>query len=178
MNIVDLMEIQTHTHGMRIAYLFNRPVSEAEAMDCQKVFADFPGTNRVELTDLLKFGIENGDVIALRALSDLGAGAAAKRHQKAIEKLGGTLDIMPTTGPRNAPGRRAKAQFPDMAAFEAGASIWYSAAPQDYALTSIGRKAGVDKVNRNWCNHVLGPRDGTAYRDKKAAMQRRLGVEN
>lgn len=159
---------------MRVAYLYNRPVSEGDAMDCEKTFADWKGTNRTELVYMIeRGGVRSGDTLCLRALSDLGPGQESTRHQNTLREMGVTIEVIPAKdGPREK-GRPPRAAFKSIDDWEAGCSLWYSPAAVRHAVQRISERVGAS-VDRNWCNNQCGPRDGTKKQEKRAAMLKRL----
>ena len=146
---------------MIVAYLYNRPVSEGAAMGADKTFADFKGTGRQELQDmLLRKGIRPGDTLRVRALSDLGQGAESPRIQKAISDLGVTLEVVPGSAAPKVKGRKARLK-PTPEQKEHICALWYSPAPVDHVLSRASEIMG-GKVDRNNLNYWCGPRDGSA----------------
>lgn len=144
---------------MIVAYLFNRPVSEGEAMGAEKTFADYRGTGRQELTDMIeRKGIRKGDTLVLRALSDLGQGAESKRLQKIITDLGVWIEVKPGPDGERVQGRKPRLK-PTPEQREHICALWYSPAPVDHVLQRASDILG-GEVNRNNLNYWCGSRSG------------------
>ena len=157
----------------RIAYLYDRPAKEGEAMGAEATLADYEGTKRVELAHLIEGGIRSGDVLLLRDLADLGKGKAAARIRAKLDGLGVTIEVIPPTKPTRRPGRRSKVGFKSIDEWEAACSLWYSPAELPHAIERVGQRAG-GKVDRNWINYQCGPRDGSQKAAKRREMLKRL----
>ena len=143
-------------------------------MGCEKTFADWRGTNRAELADMLeRRGIQEGDTLCLRAVSDLGPKQESVRHQNTLREMGVTIEVIPTKDKKRQRGRAAKAEFADMDQWEACCALWYSPAPVRHAVQRISDRVGAD-VDRNWINYRCGARDGSEKPEKRAAMKKRL----
>jgi hypothetical protein len=149
---------------MKIAYLYNRPVSEGEAMGCDKTFADWTGTNRAELGMMIEGGgVRDGDTLRLRAESDLGRGQEAKRHSKHLSQMGVTLEIMPPIKPVKQMGRPKRfAPTPDQKAHLC--ALWYSPAPIEHVLQRASGIMG-QEVKRDKLYYICGPRDGSSAKE-------------
>ena len=159
---------------MRVAYLYNRPVSEGDAMDCEKTFADWNGTDRAELMDMLnRHGVREGDTLCLRAVSDLGQGQESARLQRKIADMGVHIEIIPTNEKKRQRGRPTKVEISDMDEWDACCALWYSPAPVRHAVQRISERVG-GEVNRNWINYRCGVRDGSERTEKRAEMKKRL----
>lgn len=145
---------------MIVAYLYNRPVSEGEAMGCEKVFADWKGTQRADLVDMIeRRGIREGDTLRLRALSDLGQGREATLRKGQIEARGVTVEVIPDGSAPKQRGRPARLK-PSDEQKEHLCSLWYSPAPIEHVLTRAADILGAE-VDRNRMNYWCGPRDGS-----------------
>lgn len=143
-------------------------------MDCEKTFADWKGTNRAELLDMVqRRGIRDGDTLCLRAVSDLGPGQESARLQRQIAAMGVTIEVIPAKDAPREKGRPPRAAFKSIEDWEAGCSLWYSPAPVRHAVQRISERVGAE-VDRNWCNNQCGPRDGSKKQEKRAAMLKRL----
>jgi hypothetical protein len=159
---------------MKIAYLYERPVSEGEAMGADKTFADFAKTRRLELTDLIDGGgLVSGDTLLLRAKSDLGKGREAERHIAKIEGMGVEIVVLPTKADVRLKGRPQRAVIADLAQFDLICGLWYSPAPVDHVIARASDKVGA-KVDRNWMNARCGVRNGSQAKAKRAAMEKKL----
>jgi hypothetical protein len=145
---------------MKIAYLYNRPVSEGKAMGCEQVFADYTGTNRAELTLMLDFdGVREGDTVCLRSQGDLGQGAAIKRHLDKLAAMGVSVEIKAVKKEKKVMGRPKRFK-PTPDDVEYLCSLWYSPAEQSYVLKRASDRMGFD-VQRDKLNYICGPRDGS-----------------
>lgn len=142
---------------MRIAYLYNRDPSEAVVLECEKVFADFPNTKRLDLHDLIEGGgLMEGDTLCIRAKSDLGKGGEAKRIATMVEKMGVTIEV--TEGPKKkAPLGRKPRLSPTPGQKVHLCALWASPAPQKHVLVRASEVMG-GSVNRNHMNYWCGPR--------------------
>ena len=130
-------------------------------MGAEKTFADFRGTGRQELTDMIeRKGIRKGDMLVVRALSDLGQGAESKRLQKMITDLGVWIEVKPGPEGERVQGRKARLKPTDEQKAHICA-LWYSPAPVDHVLERASEIMG-GKVDRNNLNYWCGPRDGSA----------------
>lgn len=162
---------------MKIAYLYERPVSEGEAMGAEKTFADFAKTQRLELTDLIDGGgLVSGDTLLLRAKSDLGKGKAAERHIAKVKGMGVDVIILPADVEVRTKGRPSRASIPDLPTFDLICGLWYSPAPVDHAVARASDKVG-RKVDRNWMNARCGPRSGSLAEEKRQMMEGKLNTE-
>lgn len=146
---------------MIVAYLFNRPVSEGSAMGAEKTFADYKGTDRAERQDMIvRRGIRQGDILRVRALSDLGQGAESARIQKMIEGLGVTIEVVPGTSAPKVKGRKPRLK-PTPEQKEHICKLYYSPAEIGWVLDRASEIMGgpVDRNNLNyWCGSRSGPR--------------------
>lgn len=150
---------------MKIAYLYNRDVSEGEAMGCERTFADWKNTNRAELIALMdKGGLVKGDTLCVRAVSDLGQGAEAKRHQKKLADMGVALEVIPGAETKRVKGRPSRLK-PTPEQRTHLCELWYSPATVEHVLNRAGDIMGAD-VDRNRMNYWCGPRDGSAKSTK------------
>ena len=149
---------------MKIAYLYNRPTTEGEAMDCEQTFADYDGTNRAELISVIQGGaVRDGDTLCIRAQSDLGQGAAIKRHLNKLEEMGVTVQIMSIPKDVRLSGR-PKRFAPSPADKEYMCNLWFSPAEQDHVLEKSSERMGYE-VKRDKLYYVCGPRDGSKKRE-------------
>lgn len=163
---------------MRVAYLYNRPVSEGKAMDCEKTYADWTGTDRAELEDMLeRHGFAEGDTLCLRAMSDLGVGQESERVQGRLADLGVSIQVMPAKENKRQRGRPTKVEIRDMKQWETCCALWYSPADADHALGRISDRVG-SEVDRNWVNYRCGKRDGSEKSAKRSEMKKRLGKQD
>ncbi len=161
---VDLLRNAAHTSQMKIAYTYNRPVSEGEDMGGERIFADWSGTNRAELGLMMdNGGLREGDTLLLRAESDLGRGQEAKRHAKHIAKMGVTIVIIPVDKPIKQTGRppRFKPTNEQKAHL---CALWYSPAPVDHVLRRASEIMG-QEVKRDKLYYICGPRDGSKKKE-------------
>ncbi|MEO0485253.1 MAG: hypothetical protein AAF092_05020 [Pseudomonadota bacterium] len=145
---------------MIIAYLYNRPVAEGAAMGAERTFADYRGTGRKELTDMVqRGGVRKGDTLVLRALSDLGQGAESKRLQKMITDLGVWIEVKPGPEGERVQGRKPRLK-PTPEQKEHICALWYSPAPVDHVLSRASDIMG-GEVDRNNLYYWCGARDGS-----------------
>ena len=152
---------------MIIAYLYNRPIDEGEAMGCDKTYADYDGTDRAELGTLCDVGARDGDTVRVRARSDLGRGGEAARIAGLLESRGVTLEVVPPLDkPRRQRGRPSRL-MPSPEQHRHICSIWYSPATLQYAIQRAGEIMGAE-VGRNRLNHWCGPRNGSAKAERAA----------
>ena len=142
---------------MRIAYLYERPVKEGQAMDCELTLADWRGTRRAELSDLLAT-VREGDIVCVRAVGDLGQGRESKRIQKLIADEGARLEVIPGKDVRQR-GRPARFK-PTPEQKERLCALWYSPAPLDHVLSRATTVAGRE-IRRDQMYYICGPRDGS-----------------
>lgn len=146
---------------MKIAYLYERPVEEGEAMGAEKSFADYKGTNRAELRSLVDAGgLRKGDTLLLRATSDLGQGQESKRIERVIAGLGVDIQVIPAQKPVRLKGRPARFK-PTPEQKEHICALWYSPAPLPHVLKRASEIMGRD-VKRDKLYYLCGPRDGSA----------------
>lgn len=162
---------------MKIAYLYERPISEGAEMGAEKTFADFAKTLRIELGDLIDGGgLVAGDTLLLRAKSDLGKGREAERHIAKIEGMGVEIVVLPTKADVRLKGRPPRAEIADMRTFDLICGLWYSPAPVDHAIARTSDKVGTS-VDRNWINNKCGPRSGSLAKEKRAMMESKFNTE-
>lgn len=145
---------------MLIAYLYNRPVNVAQDWGADMVFADMPGTGRVERSDMIdRHGLRDGDTLVMAARSDIGQGREVPLLIARIEALGVTVEIRPLA-PQKAkskPGRTPKlSPTPDQK--DQLCKLWGSTLAQKHVLARAAQIMGVGKVTRNQMNRLCGPR--------------------
>jgi hypothetical protein len=129
-------------------------------MNCESTFADYTGTNRAELINVLCGGaVREGDTLCLRAQNDLGQGAAIKRHLNKLAEMGVIVEIMAVAKEIKVMGR-PKRFAPTTADAEFLCSLWYSPAEQAHVLKRVSEHMGFD-VQRDKLNYICGPRDGS-----------------
>ena len=129
-------------------------------MNCEQTFADYNGTNRAELILMLDHGgVREGDTLCLRSISDLGQGAAIKRHQNKLAEIGVTVEVIAIKKENKVIGRpkRFKPTAEDVTYL---CSLWYSPAEQAHVLKRASERMGMD-VKRDKMNYTCGPRDGS-----------------
>lgn len=133
-------------------------------MGADKTYADYKGTHRRELTDLLdRDGLREGDTLLVRAVSDLGQGQESVRHQKRIAEIGATLEVVPGGEAKKLVGRPARLKPTDEQQQHL-CSLWYSPAPVDHVLDRAKDIMG-SEVTRNHLNRWCGPRDGSKKKE-------------
>ena len=129
-------------------------------MGCEKVFADYKGTNRQELNMLLvRGGVRKGDTLCVRSLGDLGQGAESTRIRKLVEAKGVKIEILPVEKELKVQGRPKKfAPTPDQK--EHLCVLWYSPATLSHVLDRAEDIMG-QKVTRDKLYYICGNRDGS-----------------
>lgn len=145
---------------MNVAYLYNRPPEDAEALEAEKVFMDYDGTARLERRQMMDAGgVRKGDTLILRATSDLGRGQEGQSLQRRLASMGVDIKVIPPAEPKRVRGR-PKRLNPTDEQKEHLARLWYSAAPREHVLGRakdiMGGVVSRDQMHR-WC----GPRDGS-----------------
>ena len=129
-------------------------------MNCERTFADYEITARAELIKMIgEGGIRKGDTLCLRAQSDLGRGAAAKRHLVKLKEMGVVVEIMAVKEGKKVMGR-PKRFAPTPEDVEFLCSLWYSPAEQAHVLKRASEHMGYE-VKRDKLNYICGPRDGS-----------------
>jgi hypothetical protein len=126
-------------------------------MDCEKVFVDFPNTNRLDLQALVeKGGLMDGDTLCIFGKSELGRGGEAARIWKMVEELGVTIEIVEGLKKKAPLGRKARLKpTPEQKVHLC--ALWESPAPQKHVLVRASEVMG-GPVNRNHMNYWCGPR--------------------
>lgn len=159
---------------MIIAYIYERPFEEGEAMGAEKTFADYPKTKRQELQDMIQGGgLVAGDVLRLRAVSDMGRGQESKRLQGLIADMGVSIELQPTKDDKRVKGRPTKTEVASMDQFNHVCGLWYSPTPVDHAIGRGCKIVGGD-VDKNWFMYRCGPRSGRDAEKKRRAMEKKL----
>ncbi len=129
-------------------------------MGCERTFADYEGTNRAELINVIEGGgARRGDTLCLRAQGDLGQGKAIKRHLNKLAEMGVTVEIMAVPVEKKAAGR-PKRFNPTPDQVELLCALWYSPAEQSHVLKRASDLLGYE-VKRDKLNYICGPRDGS-----------------
>lgn len=163
-----------YTDRMKIAYLYERPVSEGEAMGADQTLVDYAKTNRGELNTILHGGaVRRGDTVLLRAKSDLGRGKQADRHIAELEAMDVHVEVLPVSNEVRVKGRPERAEIGSIDQFDHACSLWYSPAPEGHAVSRISSIVGQD-VDRNWCNYKCGPRSASKAEQKRDVMLKKL----
>ena len=140
-------------------------------MGAEKVFADFAGTKRADLRDMLDFGgLRKGDTLLLRQVSDLGRGAEVARLQRRIAEIGATIEIVPGEASKRVAGRKPR-MAPTDEQKEHLCALWYSAAPQKWVLERASDKMG-GPVTRDQKNRWCGARHGKSKEGSSDAKTR------
>ncbi len=159
---------------MIIAYLYERPFEEGAEMGAEKTFADYPKTRRAELDALIRGGgLMAGDVLRVRAVSDLGRGQESKRLQKMIAGLGVSLEILPAKKDVRVKGRPQKAEITSIEDFDRLCGLWYSPVPNSVVFEKAKEVTGVE-VDKAWMDYRCGPRHGRKESEKRAKMMKKL----
>lgn len=160
-----------------LAYVYERPTSEGDAMGCDDVYADYANTDRAELHCLMnKGGLVAGDTLRVRSIGDLGKGQGGLRIKRQIEAMGVTVEEMPAKNAPRLRGRKSKTEFGTIADHDHACSIWYSPADPKHAIKRIGAIAG-GEVDENWVKYRCGSRDGSQQREKRKVALKRFGDE-
>lgn len=161
---------------MIIAYLYERPFEDGAVMGAERVFADYQKTNRTELRDLISGGgLVAGDVLRLRAVSDLGRGQESKRLQKMIAELGVTIEVLPAEIDVRLRGRPQKAEIETIELFDQLCGLWYSPTPAAVCYDKAKEKVGAD-VDKQWFEYRCGPRHAGKEKEKRAKMLKKLAA--
>jgi len=159
---------------MIIAYIYERPFDDGAAMGAEKTFADYPKTKRGELDAMIrKGGLDSGDVLRVRAVSDLGRGQESKRIQQMISDMGVTIELQPIKNSTPVKGRPTKSEVASMDQFDHVCGLWYSPTPVDHAVKRGCDIVGGD-VDKNWFMYRCGPRSGRDAQKKRRAMEKKL----
>lgn len=162
---------------MIIAYLYERPFEDGAAMGAEKTFADYPKTNRAELTDLISGGgLVSGDVLRLRAVSDLGRGQESKRLQKMVADMGVSIEVVPSETDTRLRGRPQRAEIKAMDVWDHLCGLWLSPTPSEACFEKAAGKVGAE-VGKPWFEHRFGPRNGSKAKQKRAAMLKKLAAK-
>ena len=151
-NVLDTMYIQF----MRIAYLFNLPLSAASPWACEKVFLDLPAMRRAERAALIdRGGLRVGDVLVVAAKSQLGQGQESAMIQRKIEQLGATVEVQPL--PKRPVEKRTGWLVPTDQQRLRFCPLWYSSEPASFVIDRASDVMG-SAVDRNWMNRHCGSR--------------------
>jgi hypothetical protein len=143
---------------MRIAYLYDQPLSDANHMSADRTYVDTRDTKRLFLGDMVdKGGVLAGDTVVITALSKLGHGGGASRIVSKIEKLGAGVEVSPAPQrPKTKRGRKKPVSDEKLAW---AAVLWAGADGPDEVITQVSEAFGF-QVDRNWMNYNVGGRDG------------------
>lgn len=153
---------------MKNVYLYNRRVKNGaelkSSLKADRIFDDYKGTDYHDLALMISL-LQDGDVVAVYALSDFGKGAKAGRIQRQIEDAGATVQIIGNDSPPKAQGRPPR---PDMTVekFDQICLMWYSPADQSRVEEKFD-------MNRSQLNYLCGPRDGSKKAEKRAVIAKR-----
>jgi len=162
---------------MIIAYIYERSFEDGAAMGAEKTFADYPKTNRAELGDMISGGgLVAGDVLRLRAVSDLGRGQESKRLQAMIADMGVTIELQPIKDSKPVKGRPTKAEVATIEQFDHVCGLWYSPTPIEHAIQRGCAIVGGD-VDKNWFMYRCGPRSKRDAQKKRMAMEKKLNTK-
>lgn len=162
---------------MIIAYLYERPYEEGAAMGAERTFADYPTTRRSQLTSMIqRKGLREGDTLRVRAVSDLGRGQESKRIQQMISDMGVTLEVLPSEANKRLRGRPHKAEVETIQDYDELCGLWYSPTP-DKECFRRGKDLAGGEVDKSWFDYRCGPRHGKKAAEKRAAMVKKLNVE-
>lgn len=154
---------------MKIAYLYDRPVSTASEWDVDQIYADAKDTQRAERADMLAYGLRSGDTLLLASRSDIGRGREVTAILERVESMGVTVTIKDMPGdapPKGKPGRAPRLDPPPEVA-DVICGLWRSGLEQSYVLRRAAEKVGVDEVTRNQMNRLCGPRHKKQKKSKE-----------
>lgn len=141
---------------MKIVYLYNRPLTEADEFGADEVYIDYPNTRRIERIAMIESkGLRSGDTLYLRAAGDLGRGAEASALRQRIEAMGVTVEVV-AGEPVKSPGRAPKLTTTDEQK-DRLCRLWRSPAEQKHVLARAEKIMGAP-VNRNQMNRLCGNR--------------------
>lgn len=133
-------------------------------MGAERTLADYPATNRSERTAMLALGgLRKGDVLLLRAMSDLGRGAEVATMQAHVERIGATIEVVPVKG--EAPKVKGRKPRLEPTEDQKGAlcGLWWSPQPADHVLQRAAEIMGAE-VDRHQMRRWCGRRDAKAKR--------------
>ena len=136
---------------MRIAYLYDLPISAAAEWDCEKRFVDLPSMRRINRGDLIDAGgLHAGDVLVICKLSQLGQGRESAMIQDRIKAIGATIELRPMPTPVRLKKREGwlvptPEQEPRIC------PLWRSSQPADYVIEQASAIMG-QQINRAWLN--------------------------
>ncbi|MCJ8334582.1 MAG: hypothetical protein MJH10_10115 [Epibacterium sp.] len=128
---------------MRIAYTYDRP--DADAPPADRHYAD--AGDRPVLDDMLtRRGVRPGDVVVVRALSDLGQGAASKRVQRILAGMDVAVEVAPMPDAKR--GRKPRVERPGADVLAEIETVYRSAASVQRAVDFARKRTG-QPVTRN-----------------------------
>lgn len=159
---------------MIIAYIYERPYEEGAAMGAERTFADYPATRRSELNSLIAGkGFRSGDVLRIRAVSDLGRGRESKRIQQMISDIGVTIEVIPAERDVRQRGRPQKAEVETIEQYDQLCGLWYSPIPAPECFRRSKEITGAT-VDKSWFDYRCGPRHARMADKKRAAMLKKI----
>mgnify|MGYP000229857621 CR=1 FL=1 len=136
---------------MRIAYIYDLPVTVSEDWDCEKRFVDMPAMKRINRCDLIDAGgLHADDVLVITQLSQLGQGRESTMIQDRIKGIGATIELRPQPAPVRLK-RREGWLVPTTDQLNRIKPLWRSAQPAAYVLQQASEVMG-QPINRAWLN--------------------------
>ena len=142
---------------MRIAYLYDLPVTVADDWSCKKVFVDNPKSNRADLSALVDSkGLHKGDVLVICKMSQLGQGRKSQMVQEQIAEIGATIEVIELPAPKK-PAKRKGWLVPTDEQVARLKPLWQSVQPAHYVLQRAEDIMG-QPVNLAWMNRWIGRR--------------------
>ncbi len=150
----------------RIGYGYKRRERDFDGLEIDKLYLDYPGTDRIERHDAIAVAGRPGDVLVLLASGDLGRGREVAMLKDQITKKGMTIELaeQEKSGPTAPPGRPASFE-PTKEQRTRLRKMWvnspYSAGYVYGKLIEMADRIDNDENRswaRNWLNHHLGRR--------------------
>ena len=136
---------------MRIAYIYDLPVSVSDNWDCKKRFVDLPSMRRVNRGDLIDAGgLHAGDVLVITQLSQLGQGRESTMIQGRIKAIGAAIELRPLPAPVRLKKREGWL-VPTPEQKERICPLWRSTQPAKYVIEFASEVMG-QPINRAWLN--------------------------
>jgi hypothetical protein len=144
---------------MKVGYGLNRNERDFAAAGAERVYLDIDKTDRQERADLLKRGVQPGDILYIFGWGELAKGGERQIIEARLEQLGVTVKVL--DGPQLPPakiGRPLKFNPNESQAATIGA-LWYD--PLSYTQAYVRRRAEEIMgypVTRNQLNYRFGKR--------------------
>ena len=143
---------------MRIGYGYNRREEDFAHAECDDVYLDHTGTDRVERSRLLRGALRGEDTLVLLSRGDLGAGGELPQIRKSIAEMSVMVEVCPMPKPpTRAPGPPARFS-PNLEQHTEIALFWHDLRYSGpYAVKRATEIMGFS-VTRNMLNHNMGTR--------------------